>query len=306
METENKEGSGEEAENIQQQTEDKPDNFSDQEIEDDFYKIQIENFKNRTTSNFHKNIRLINEKGREIRSAKFEDIRHKHFHEPSEEKKPKKENSSKKQVTQGQEKVVLNNSSGQVENSTTMMDNNSAAIQKSLQMGTGSGGEGSGSGGEDSVKKDADSNDEEEENEESENEENKKINLPPPREPNEDILNYYQKLRDHYAKTKILFEDPDFPCNTNVFCDEYENPNGDYEIDFERPELNEENIEFFATEPHTTSEYNIEHEFKLHRGLLNDKFFIGAMLMLFQKKEEFFTNLVLDYEHVDENLQAGF
>ena len=306
METENKEGSGEEAENIQQQTEDKPDNFSDQEIEDDFYKIQIENFKNRTSSNFHKNIRLINEKGREIRSAKFEDIRHKHFHEPSEEKKPKKENSSKKQVTQGQEKVVLNNSSGQVENSTTMMDNNSAAIQKSLQMGTGSGGEGSGSGGEDSVKKDADSNDEEEENEESENEENKKINLPPPREPNEDILNYYQKLRDHYAKTKILFEDPDFPCNTNVFCDEYENPNGDYEIDFERPELNEENIEFFATEPHTTSEYNIEHEFKLHRGLLNDKFFIGAMLMLFQKKEEFFTNLVLDYEHVDENLQAGF
>ena len=306
METENKEGSGEEAENIQQQTEDKPDNFSDQEIEDDFYKIQIENFKNRTTSNFHKNIRLINEKGREIRSAKFEDIRHKHFHEPSEEKKPKKESSSKKQITQGQEKVVLNNSSGQVENSTTMMDNNSAAIQKSLQMGTGSGGEGSGSGGEDSVKKDADSNDEEEENEESENEENKKINLPPPREPNEDILNYYQKLRDHYAKTKILFEDPDFPCNTNVFCDEYENPNGDYEIDFERPELNEENIEFFATEPHTTSEYNIEHEFKLHRGLLNDKFFIGAMLMLFQKKEEFFTNLVLDYEHVDENLQAGF
>ena len=306
METENKEGSGEEAENIQQQTEDKPDNFSDQEIEDDFYKIQIENFKNRTSSNFHKNIRLINEKGREIHSAKFEDIRHKHFHEPSEEKKPKKESSSKKQITQGQEKVVLNNSSGQVENSTTMMDNNSAAIQKSLQMGTGSGGEGSGSGGEDSVKKDADSNDEEEENEESENEENKKINLPPPREPNEDILNYYQKLRDHYAKTKILFEDPDFPCNTNVFCDEYENPNGDYEIDFERPELNEENIEFFATEPHTTSEYNIEHEFKLHRGLLNDKFFIGAMLMLFQKKEEFFTNLVLDYEHVDENLQAGF
>ena len=84
------------------------------------------------------------------------------------------------------------------------------------------------------------------------------------------------------------------------------NPNGDYEIDFERPELNEESIEFFATEPHTTNEYNIEHEFKLHRGLLNDKFFIGAMLMLFKKKEEFFTNLVLDYEHVNENLEAGF
>ena len=316
METDKKEGSGKEAENIaQQQLEDKPDNFSDQEVEDDFYKIQIENFKNRTTSNFHKNIRLINEKGREIRSARFEDIRHKKFNEPSEEKKQKSEHNSKKQLNNGQNnKLVLNNSSGQVENSTTMMDNNSAALQKSGQVGTatggegsGSGGEGSGSAGEDSVKKDVDdSNDSEEENEESENEENKKINLPPPREPNEDILNYYQKLRDHYAKTKILFEDPDFACNANVFCDEYENPNGDYEIDFERPEMNEEGIEFFATEPHTTNEYNIEHEFKLHRGLLNDKFFVGAMLMLFKKKEEFFTNLVLDYEHVDENLQAGF
>ena len=307
METENKEvNNGEEEQNLpQQQTEDKADKFSDQEEEDDFYKIQINNFRNRTTSNFHKNIRLINEKGREIRSARFNDIRHKAFNEPKEEtipKKQKSEHNSKKQVVKEEQKLVLNNSSGQVENSTTVIGNNSDAL-KSI-VATGSGGEGSGSGGE-NEEKNRDSIDSEEENEESE-EESKKINLPPPREPNEDILSYYQKLRDHYAQTKILFEDPDFPCNSNIFCDEYENPNGDYEIDFERPEMNEEALEFFATEPHSTNEYNIEHEFKLHRGLLNDKFFVGAMLMLFKKNEEFFTNLVLDYEHANENLQAGF
>ena len=312
METENKENKEENIEepdlNPQQQNKENPDNFSDQEIEDEFYKIQIENFKNKTTSNFHKTIRLVNEKGREIKSAKFLDIRNKKFHEKKDDIKPKNEDTSNQPTNKAQNVLILNNSSGQVENSTTLLENNSAAIQKSAQLGTGSGEEGSGSGsGDDKIKKDEEDNsDSEEENEESENEENRKINLPPPREPNEDILNYYQKLRDNYAKTKILFEDPDFPCNSNVFCDEYENPNGDYEIDFERPELNEENIEFFATEPHTTNEYNIEHEFKLHRGLLNDKFFIGAMLMLFKKKEEFFTNLVLDYEHVNENLEAGF
>ena len=309
METDNKEENGENPENNEQkQVKDNPDNFSDQEIEDDFYKIQIENFKNKTSSNFHRNIRLINEKGREIRSARFKDVRYKKFNEPKEEIKTKKENStSQQQDNQGQNKLILNNSSGQVENSTTVLDNNSAALQKSAQLGTGSGEEGSGSGGDEKPKKDdEESSDSEEENEESENAENKKINLPPPREQNEEILKYYERLRDNYNKTKTLYEDPDFPCNSNVFCDEYENPNGDYEIDFERPELNEENIEFFATEPHTTNEYNIEHEFKLHRGLLNDKFFIGAMLMLFKKNEEFFTNLVLDYEHVNENLQAGF
>ena len=66
METEQKEENIEEPDlKPQQQIEENPDNFSDQEVEDDFYKIQIENFKNRTTSNFHKNVKLINEKGRE-------------------------------------------------------------------------------------------------------------------------------------------------------------------------------------------------------------------------------------------------
>ena len=48
------------------QVEDHPDNFSDQEEDDDFYKIQVENFKNKTAKDFHKNIILIEEKDREI------------------------------------------------------------------------------------------------------------------------------------------------------------------------------------------------------------------------------------------------
>ena len=212
METENKENKEENIEepdlNPQQQNKENPDNFSDQEIEDDFYKIQIENFKNKTTSNFHKNVKLVNEKGRVIKSAKFIDIRNKNFHEKKEDIKPKNEDTSNQPTNKAQNVLILNNSSGQVENSTTLLENNSAAVQKSAQFGTGSGedGSGSGSGGDENVKKDEEENsDSEEENEESENEENKKINLPPPREQNEEILKYYERLRDNYNKTKILY-----------------------------------------------------------------------------------------------------
>ena len=281
------------------QVEDHPDNFSDQEEDDDFYKIQVENFKNKTAKDFHKNIILIDEKGREIHSAKFSSVHPKNFKKKS-KKTSKKEQPQETPVQPVQERLILNNSSGQPENSTTINENLSAGLQRNPQSQNEE-------KSEDEKKEEKESSeDENEENEESENEENKKINQPPPREPNEDILSYYEKLRIHFEQTKVPYEDPDFPCNANVFCDEYENPNGDYEIDFERPDLTEENIEFFAMEPHTNNEYNIEHEFKLRRGLLNDKFFIGAMIMLFRQHEEFFTDLVIDFEHVNENLMAGF
>ena len=281
------------------QVEDHPDNFSDQEEDDDFYKIQVENFKNKTAKDFHKNIILIDEKGREIHSAKFSSVHPKNFKKKS-KKTSKKEQPQETPVQPVQERLILNNSSGQPENSTTINENLSAGLQRNPQSQNEE-------KSEDEKKEEKESSeDENEENEESENEENKKINQPPPREPNEDILSYYEKLRIHFEQTKVPYEDPDFPCNANIFCDEYENPNGDYEIDFERPDLTEENIEFFAMEPHTNNEYNIEHEFKLRRGLLNDKFFIGAMIMLFRQHEEFFTDLVIDFEHVNENLMAGF
>ena len=284
METENKKEIIEEspAEN-NVQLEDHPDNFSDQEEEDDFYKIQVEKFKNKTAKDFHKNIILIDEKGRQIKSAKFTSVHPKNF--PKNIKPKSKKDQPKESPTQPQpERLVLNNSSGQPENSTTINENLSGALQRNQQSSQNEEKENE----EDKKDEEKESSESNEENEESENEENRKINLPPPREPNEDILSYYEKLRKHYEETKVPYEDPDFPCNSNVFCDEYENPNGDYEIDFERPDLTEENIEFFALEPHTNNEYNIEHEFKLRRGLLNDKFFIGAMIMLFRQFSIFF------------------
>ena len=303
METENKKEIIEESpEENNIQVEDHPDKFSDQEDDDDFYKIQIENFKNKTAKDFHKNIIIIDEKGREIHSARFSSVHPRNFKKKEKKQSSKKDQPQETPARPVQERLILNNSSGQPENSTTVNDNASGALQKNYQQSQNEEKE-----NEDEKKEEKESSESEnEENEESENEENKKINQPPPREPNEDILSYYEKLRNHFDQTKVPYEDPDFPCNTNIFCDEYENPNGDYEIDFERPDLTEENIEFFAVEPHTNNEYNIEHEFKLRRGLLNDKFFIGAMIMLFRQHEEFFTDLVVDFEHVNENLMAGF
>ena len=76
------------------QVEDHPDNFSDQEEDDDFYKIQVENFKNKTAKDFHKNIILIDEKGREIHSAKFSSVHPRNFKKNP--KKLQKKNNLKK------------------------------------------------------------------------------------------------------------------------------------------------------------------------------------------------------------------
>ena len=98
---ENKEN--EEPEVPQNQVEDNPDNFSDQEGDDDFYKIQVENFKNKTSSFFHKNVTIINENGREIKSAYFD------FRQKS-QKTSEKKNSEKK--TNPPKPLILNSSTG--------------------------------------------------------------------------------------------------------------------------------------------------------------------------------------------------
>ena len=100
----------------------------------------------------------------------------------------------------------------------------------------------------------------------------------------ENIYEFYQKLRDKFNETGELYEDPDFPCDPSLFCTEKENPEGEFEIEFERPPVDEDNLEFFAVETHASPNYNIEHEFKISRGILNDKFFIGALLIIFQKR----------------------
>ena len=99
METDNKKEIIQESpEENNVQLEDHPDNFSDQEEEDDFYKIQIENFKNKTAKDFHKNIIVIDEKGRKIKSAKFSSL-----HPKSTKKQASKQISQKEEP---QEQVI--------------------------------------------------------------------------------------------------------------------------------------------------------------------------------------------------------
>ena len=119
METDNnKEVIQESPEENNVQLEDHPDNFSDQEEDDDFYKIQVENFKNKTAKDFHKNVIIIDEKGREIHSAKFSSVHPRNFQNKEPKKKSKKDQTQEQAAHPTQERVVLNNSSGQVENST--------------------------------------------------------------------------------------------------------------------------------------------------------------------------------------------
>ena len=39
---------------------------------------------------------------------------------------------------------------------------------------------------------------------------------------------------------------------------------------------------------------------------MKDRYFLGAFLMLFRRREEFFTDLILDPQHLKENINAGF
>ena len=54
------------------------------------------------------------------------------------------------------------------------------------------------------------------------------------------------------------------------------------------------------------SSNNLDYEFKIKRGIMKDRYFLGAFLMLFRRREEFFTDLILDPQHLEENINAGF
>ena len=115
----------------------------------------------------------------------------------------------------------------------------------------------------------------------------------------------YAHLRKTHSTTNP-WEDTDFPCDINLFGKKGEYPerftDKDYAIEFVRLEEESDDNHFFTTERST----NIEYQFNLKRGIMNDKFFIGSVFMLFRKKEQFFTNLVVDYKNVAENLRSGF
>jgi hypothetical protein len=120
-----------------------------------------------------------------------------------------------------------------------------------------------------------------------------------------DILEYYDHLRTEFKKTGQLFKDSEFPEDPILF---YKSPDEkpdflkNYTVLFERPEdINDDQPYFF-----TDKGVNIDYDFKIQRGIVRDKFFLGSLLMLFRRREEYFSNLIIDYENAKENIKAGF
>jgi hypothetical protein len=120
----------------------------------------------------------------------------------------------------------------------------------------------------------------------------------------DEIYNFYEELREKFKEKGQQWEDQEFPNHESLFYVNEEKPEHikNYTITFAAPEETTTDDPFFATD----SGHNIHYEFKIKRGVVRDKFFIGAILMLFKRREEFFSNLILDYEHLKENIKAGF
>ena len=120
---------------------------------------------------------------------------------------------------------------------------------------------------------------------------------------------FKQKEREGQLDQESLWEDPEFVGDTQLFFRDGEMPKrfDGYEIQFERPNNSSDQgdpqkIEFFSTDVSN----NINYQFKVKKGMLTDKFFVGCILMLFKSREEFFNNLVIDLENVNENIKFGF
>ena len=115
----------------------------------------------------------------------------------------------------------------------------------------------------------------------------------------ETIERYYAELRKSYGPNN-QWEDPDFGPEKNDYFTEKDENN---DVELERITFDDDKVNFFIYE---NSSHNIDYEFKIKNGILRDKFFLGAFLMLFRRREEYFQNLILDIEHIKENINAGF
>ena len=118
------------------------------------------------------------------------------------------------------------------------------------------------------------------------------------------IEEYYAELRKTYNANN-QYKDPDFGDDKNFFAsDEAEDDERNVsDIGFDRIAYDDDKINFFVYE---NSSNNLEYEFKIKRGIMKDRYFLGAFLMLFRRREEFFTDLILDPQHIKENINAGF
>ena len=122
----------------------------------------------------------------------------------------------------------------------------------------------------------------------------------------EDIEEFYRVLRENHGPNN-QWEDPDFGADRNLFSKPGEVGDNiikeDLTITFDRITIDDDKADFFCFE---NTSHNIDYEFKIKRGIIHDRFFLGAFLMLFRRNEEYFQNLILDYEHIKENINAGF
>jgi hypothetical protein len=118
------------------------------------------------------------------------------------------------------------------------------------------------------------------------------------------IEEYYAELRKVYNANN-QYKDPEFGDDKNFFgSDDAEDDERNVsDIVFDRITYDDDKINFFVYE---NSSNNLEYEFKIKRGILKDRYFLGAFLMLFRRREEFFTDLILDPQHLKENINAGF
>ena len=118
------------------------------------------------------------------------------------------------------------------------------------------------------------------------------------------IEEYYAELRKIYNSNN-QYKDPEFGDDKNFFGgdDAEDDERNVSDIGFDRIVYDDDKINFFAYE---NSSNNLEYEFKIKRGIMKDRYFLGAFLMLFRRKEEFFIDLILDPQHIKENINAGF
>ena len=118
------------------------------------------------------------------------------------------------------------------------------------------------------------------------------------------IEEYYAELRKTYNANN-QYKDPEFGDDKNLFGgdDAEDDERNLSDIGFERIVYDDDKINFFVYE---NSSNNLDYEFKIKRGIMKDRYFLGAFLMLFRRREEFFTDLILDPQHIKENINAGF
>ena len=118
------------------------------------------------------------------------------------------------------------------------------------------------------------------------------------------IEEYYAELRKIYNE-KNQYKDSEFNEAKNFFgSDEEEDDERNLsDVGFDRIVYDDNKINFFVYE---NSSNNLDYEFKIRRGVIRDKYFLGAFIMLFRRREEFFTDLILDPQHLEENIKAGF